>query len=230
LLNTVHSDKITSDGATGTGCQLCGTCCTKGGPAFHTEDRDLIEKGAIPAKYLYTIRKGEPVRDNVRGGIAPAPAEIIKLKGSKGSWTCCFLDESKNRCRIYDDRPVECRALMCWDTRAIEALYDKNRLIRKDLLRGIEGLWHLIEDHEKRCAYREVRTLVNALAGENRADAADRMLKMIKYDKHLRLLVTEKAGMDPEMTDFLFGRPLIETIRMFGVKIQREGEKIVLKG
>lgn len=46
-------------------CMRCGTCCEKGGPGFHQEDRMLIEKGRIPLKYLYTIRKGEFAYDKI---------------------------------------------------------------------------------------------------------------------------------------------------------------------
>ena len=46
-------------------CVRCGTCCGKGGPAFHHEDKMLIEQGIILSKHLYTIRAGEPVYDNV---------------------------------------------------------------------------------------------------------------------------------------------------------------------
>lgn len=49
-----------------THCRRCGTCCEKGGPALHTDDRMLIENGHIPARYLFTIREGEPVVDNVK--------------------------------------------------------------------------------------------------------------------------------------------------------------------
>jgi hypothetical protein len=118
---------------------------------------------------------------------------------------------------------------MCWDTSASEAIYDKNRLTREDLLGGMEGLWGLIEDHETRCSYSEVRMLVDSLAGVNRARSADRILGMVKYDRHLRLVAIDKAGLGPEMTDFLFGRPLTETIRLFGVKVRNEGGKIILR-
>ena len=119
--------------------------------------------------------------------------------------------------------------LKCWDTCDIEANYDKNRLTRRAFLAGVEGLWDLIEDHEGRCAYSRIRPLVNAVAGENRIKAADEILEMVKYDKHLRLLVTEKAGMDPEMTDFFFGRALTETLPLFGVTVRNQEGRVVLK-
>jgi len=41
-------------------------------------------------------------------------------------------------------------------------------------------------------------------------------------------LVREKGGVDPEMLDFLFGRPLTKTIGNYGLKIKREGQDTLL--
>ncbi|MBW2514834.1 MAG: YkgJ family cysteine cluster protein, partial [Deltaproteobacteria bacterium] len=92
-----------------THCIRCGTCCEKGGPSFHIQDRRLIEDGAIHTRYLYTIRKGELVHDNVRGQIKPAGSDIIKIKGKSPSWECVFLHKKDRSCAIYDHRPLECR-------------------------------------------------------------------------------------------------------------------------
>jgi hypothetical protein len=91
--------------------------------------------------------------DNVKGTLAPLSAEIIKIKGHAGKWTCLFYDQATRGCGIYDHRPLECRALNCRDTHRIEAVYETARLTRQDLLSGINGLWELIEDHEQRCSY-----------------------------------------------------------------------------
>ncbi len=181
-----------------TSCIRCGICCKKGGPAFHLEDRHLIEDGLIPAQYLYTIRKGEPVSDNVKGGIVPAGSDIIKIKGkSDSSWECYFFDDTSG-CTIYEHRPAECRALKCWDTRDIKMLYAENRLTRKDLL-GNTRLWELIEDHDSRCAYPK----------EMNADISE----IIRYDDAFRELLAEKGVVRPDRMDFLFGRPLRIAIR-----------------
>ena len=115
-------------------CIRCGTCCTKGGPGFHHADKALIEKGVIHSRYLYTIRKGELAYDNVMQCLAPVADDVIKLKGRDESWICIYYDEDQKACEIYDSRPLECRALQCWDTQPLEAIYDKNRLTRKDLV------------------------------------------------------------------------------------------------
>ncbi|MFC1858310.1 YkgJ family cysteine cluster protein [Thermodesulfobacteriota bacterium] len=200
-------------------CQRCGTCCRKGGPALHLQDKRLIEKGVIPVKHLYTIRKGELVQDNVVGRLEPVSADLIKIKGRGNEWTCRFFEDEGNICRIYQSRPTECRVLKCWDIREIEQLYAKARLSRKDILANINGLWHLIGDHEKRCSYEKIRQL---LGNESRKKGIRNILEMIRYDDEMRVLVVEKSGLDPGMLDFLFGRPLLETIHMFGLHVGKE--------
>jgi Fe-S-cluster containining protein len=217
-------------GTTLSECIRCGTCCEKGGPCFHTEDRKLIEKGKIPSKYLYTIRKGELAHDNVKGCLTPVDSDIIKIKGKKDSWTCIFFDEGKKGCTIYSDRPIECRALKCWDTRELEQIYANNRLTRSDLISEVKGLWDLIKDHQARCDYRKIQSLIKDLAGSNNIHARRKLLEIIRYDAEIRELVVVRGGLDPELLDFLLGRPLTKTLRNYGIKIHQEGQRIRLNG
>ncbi len=193
-------------------CQRCGICCQKGGPALHKEDAPLIERGAIPAKNLFTLRKGEMAVDNVRGYAAPLEDEIIKIKGRDGSWACCFYDTITHACRIYDARPVECRVLACWDTAEIEKMYAQDRLKRQDLLGSISGLWEIVQTHEQRCSYQKIETWIQQIAGDDNAAVKTALNEMVAYDRHLRSLTIEKSGIDPALLDFLFGRPLSETL------------------
>jgi len=223
------NDASTENSGMMQGCRRCGTCCTKGGPAFHNDDKHLIEKGAILSKYLYTIRKGEPVHDNVRDRRHPLPSEIIKIKSREGSATCIFFNAQENRCGIYGSRPVECRVLECWNTSPLEAIYDRHRLTRHDLLKDMEGVWDLVCDHEERCGIGELRSRLDQYAGGDTTVAAERILEMVSYDQNLRLLVTEKMGLPSDMTDFLFGRSLVKIIDLFGIRLEQKGEKLVLK-
>lgn len=212
-----------------TECIRCGTCCKKGGPSFHLEDQELIEKGFIPAKYIYTIRKGERFYDNIKECLLPASSDILKLKGQKDSWTCVFFNEKNSDCTIYDHRPMECRTLKCWDTEDIEKIYAENRLTRKDLISSVEGLWELVESHQARCAYDILTRYVDALEKSSREKPLKGILDLIEYDINIRELVVQKAGLDPELTDFLFGRPITETLRIYGIKIKKEeGEYILI--
>jgi len=199
-------------GAKITGCIRCGTCCRKGGPSFHWEDRSLIEQGLISIKYLYTIRKGEPAYDNICGRIIRTDSDIIKIKGQKNLPTCVFFNIKECCCTIYANRPVECRVLTCWDTTEIERIYAENRLTRKNLLSTVAGLWDLIKDHQARCGYDKIRALMHAPDSDKKDKDFEDVFEMIRYDKHLRQLVAKKGDLDPEITDFLFGRPLAATL------------------
>ncbi len=205
-----------------TECLRCGTCCQKGGPSFHLEDKALVEKGVILAKHLCTIRAGELSYDNIQRHLIPATTDIIKIKGQKDSRTCFFLNIKKNQCRIYDHRPLECRVLKCWDTREIEKIYATNRLIRQDLLSGIEGLWDLIYDHQTRCSYEKLKRLIDALEGAEKDAALKGLREIIAYDAEIRKLAVQKVRLDPEMTDFLFGRPFMETLKVYGFKVKKK--------
>lgn len=204
-------------------CIQCGTCCGKGGPALHKEDIHLIKSGKILCKSLVTIREGEPAFNNVKNRLVPTVSDIIKIKSKRNRRACIFLDDEDGTasCAIYDIRPVECKALQCWDTTAIEALYDRNRLTRKDLLFETKEIWDLITDHQKRCGYDRIRQLL-----DNRKDRDNSKIEevrfWVRYDAHLRSLLSEKGGMDPDIMDFLFGQPLAVTVRRLGIVLDRE--------
>jgi len=211
-------------------CKRCGTCCRKGGPAFHLVDKALIDKGVIQARYLYTIRKNEPAFDNIQGIVRPVSTDIIKIKSRKGSRTCVFFDDHHQSCLIYENRPIECRTLKCWDTAEIEKNYKKDRLTRGDLLSGIRGLWELIEEQDARCEYDQIERLASELKKNGRDQTAARIVEIIEYDTQLRELVIKRGEMDREMLEFIFGRPLKTTINMYGLKIKQEaGKYIVVK-
>ncbi len=198
-------------------CRRCGTCCKKGGPSFHHADKALIEKGVIHSKYLYTIRKGEMAYDNVKQCLDPVSSDGIKLKGKGDSWTCLLFDDKQNACTIYENRPIECRALKCWDTKALEDLYAKRHLKREDLIADIEGLWGIIKDHQARCNYETIQKLVNAINSDRGDEARQKLAEIIQFDIEIRKLVVSWSGLDMEMLDFLFGRPLKQTLKNFGL-------------
>jgi Fe-S-cluster containining protein len=193
----------------------CGTCCRKGGPALHLEDRNLVEKGVIHTRHLYTIRKGEFARDPVRGDLIRVDLDIIKIKGRGDSWACRFLEEDANACRIYAHRPLECRHLECWDISRFEQIYRLGRLSRRDLLAGVQGLWELIEDHEQRCDYDRIRRLPEGRPGPGAAGVGRDTAEMARYDAELRRLMVAQGGLEPEMLDFLLGRPVETVLRLF---------------
>jgi Fe-S-cluster containining protein len=208
-----------------TRCRRCGTCCRQGGPALHLEDRELVESGKIPLQDLFTIRRGEPAYDNVTGVIAPAVTDIVKLKGaSPGSDICRFYESATKGCGIYDNRPAECRALQCWDTRGIQALYNCRRLERRHLLVQATGIWELVQEHQQRCDYRYVAELADQIKQEpSTEESHNKLLELVRYDGSLRQVTLERTGLNPELLPFLFGRPLSFTLQMFKLRLARTG-------
>ncbi|MBI5062791.1 MAG: YkgJ family cysteine cluster protein [Desulfatitalea sp.] len=211
-------------------CRRCGTCCAKGGPALHRSDRDVVDSGKIPLKCLFTIRQGEPAYDNIRRSIAPAATDIIKIKGAADSdTTCIFLDQERVGCEIYESRPVECRVLTCWDTRAMMAMYDQERLTRADLLSRLPALNDLVAEHQERCGYDQVARWAERIKKElGGAEAVEALLDAIRYDQSLRQVAVERTHLDPGLLEFLFGRPLSITIRMFRLKLAKKGEQVTI--
>jgi Fe-S-cluster containining protein len=193
-------------------CSRCGTCCRKGGPALHVEDRGLVEEGFILTRDLYTIRQGELARDPVRNRLIRVESDIIKIKGRGPGWACIFFEEGSNGCRIYTDRPLECRQLECWNTSKIEQIYARDRLSRRDLLVTVEGLWELIEDHGRRCDYDRIRSLLEGRIEARPVRDCSQIAEIARYDAEIRRLMIAQGGLEPDMLDFLLGRPLHQTL------------------
>lgn len=210
-------------------CMKCGTCCRKGGPTLHQVDRSLVENGLIPARYLFTMRAGERVFDNLNKRLAVTDQEMIKIRGTGVDWTCVFFDSGRCDCRIYEHRPSQCNAQKCWAPEDLEALAASTRLTRSNLLSGVRGLWDLIIDHEQRCPYATVKHSADRLyETPDDPSAIGRILEMARYDAALRDSLIQSKKAEPDMLDFLLGRPLAETLPGFGFIIERIGPKLRL--
>jgi Fe-S-cluster containining protein len=201
-------------------CRRCGTCCKKGGPTLHKVDRPLVERGDILLKELFTIRAGEMAYDNVRNERVTVAGDHIKLKGTGDRWTCCRYDDTSSACRDYEHRPLECRRLKCWDTAELEKIYGRDLLSREDLLANVAGLWDLVSDHQRRCSYEAARRLIEQMNGGRAKDARSSLLKMVQYDIEIRRLVADRGGGVAGMLEFLFGRPMSDTLKAEGLNLK----------
>lgn len=199
-------------------CIRCGECCLKGSPTLQMEDLDLLKKGLIGRKDLYTIRKGELVTDNINEGLVVTERELVKVRERKEeSGGCIFYDDPGKACTIYEQRPLQCAALKCWDTREFREVFQGPKLMRKQAIED-QVLMGLIEEHEMRCGYALLEKLVGEIESEGE-EAVEQILDLLKFDYHLRPFVAEKLALNPEEMDFFFGRPLTETITMFGLQV-----------
>jgi Fe-S-cluster containining protein len=145
-------------------CLRCGTCCLKGGPALHLDDKKLLSENTIKLEHLYTIRQGEPALTPFGSKPEFVQTEIIKLKGQTSQWSCLFYDRQDNSCLIYEQKPLECSLLKCWDTTELEAIVGMNLLKRTDLLYQTESLLKIIAFHEQECSYDNLGGLISSLS------------------------------------------------------------------
>ncbi|MDR3639729.1 MAG: YkgJ family cysteine cluster protein [Humidesulfovibrio sp.] len=190
-------------------CRRCGECCRKGGPALHTQDKGLFTgKNAVDLSQVVTLRAGEPAFDQVRGRVAPLPGELLKLKGANQDWTCVFFNAGENACGLYDRRPAECRALFCQDTTELAAMYEQDRLTRRDLLPRGHGVLAVMAEHEALVPPARIAALAEALraGGAEAQDAEFELTRMALADRAFRQSLTERAGIAAEYHEFFFGR------------------------
>jgi len=185
------------------------------------EDLPLLETGVLPRETLFTIRKGETAWDNIEQRIAAADREMIKIRERDGGKGCIFYEEADRSCSIYLQRPAQCRALKCWDTSDFQKVYSTPRLERRHLLSG--GALSLIAEHEKRCDYDRLEDLVKRLRRDGE-DAVQEILNMLRFDFHLRPLASERLGIDDLEMDFLFGSPMIRTIKRYGLTVIHQAD------
>jgi hypothetical protein len=184
------------------------------------EDIPLVREGHIDKGNLYTIRAGELVLDNIHDTLIRTPHEMIKLRGKNEGGGCIYYDDAAKRCSNYAYRPKQCAALACWDVTEFLDVHRRPKALRKDLIAD-SVLLGLIDQHEEKCSYKAIEKQVMEVESEGDR-AIETLIELLKFDYHLRPFVSEKLDIEANQMDFLFGRPLTETITMFGLKVVRE--------
>jgi len=202
-------------------CIRCGTCCLNSSPVLHTQDMSLLTLNSIHRSKLYTIRKDELVRDPIKNKLINSPEELIKIKElSNNRSGCIYFDKTDSICIIYNNRPSQCTALKCWDTEDFMTAYNSPKLERRDIIED-GTLLGLIAEHEKRCSYSLLRNLVEQInsKGEN---VLEEILNILRFDHQIRPFVSRKLDLDSNCMDLYFGRPLAQTISMFGLHVEQK--------
>jgi Fe-S-cluster containining protein len=198
-------------------CACCGTCCRNGPPGLHLEDAVLYSDGVLDKSQLLTLRRGEPVWDNVAGRVVTLSQEMVRLKSDPASGACILL-QGENHCRIYDRRPAQCRALKCWDTSDLERIYSQNRLGRLDLVPPDSALAEIIREHDHRCFLPEVQETVRQLREEGGSGlAADSIGALLYSDRWFRDYLRKHAGAEEDVLHFILGAPLKDILQRMGI-------------
>ena len=203
-----------------THCIRCGECCLGSSPTLQMADVSLVYDGFIERGNLYTIRLGELVRDNIRGELRVTDKEIIKIKENENNPGCIYYDEKAKACTIYEYRPIQCKALACWDESEFMRVYTRPKAYRSDIIRD-KIVLRLMNEHDKRCSYMELDRYVRQIEKDGQG-AVEKILAVLKFDHHIRTFTSKKLGIGLSEMDFLFGRPLIGTIKMFGLKVIKQ--------
>jgi Fe-S-cluster containining protein len=201
----------------GNQCIRCGTCCQKGGPALHGEDKKILLEGYIPRERLITIRKGEWAFSPLSGGLAPVQQEFVKVAGKGKGWVCCFYNEAKSSCTLYAHRPLECRLLQCWDTAQLLSVIGKDVLSRQDIISADEPIADMIESQEKECSVLMAEDLIAVLL-EKHDDPKSlaKLTALVHRDIAIRSMAIAEFGLSLEAELFLFGRPLFKILSARG--------------
>ncbi len=207
-------------------CLRCGECCRLGSPSLHLEDVDLLARGLISFRQIYTLRRGEPVRLNIEAKLSTLPSELIKFKEDQEKGYCRFYSENQNSCGIYENRPLQCRFQQCWNPEALEKLWQEQKLTRRDILENDQDLMELLELHDERCDPERLNHLFIQLHNTRDMTVLDQVLEMLRQDVAIRSLATTKLNRDEEELDFLLGRPLAEILRPYGFRVEMDQDGV----
>jgi len=201
-------------------CIRCGECCLSSSPTLQMADVSLVYDGLIEKSNIYAIRVGELVRDNVKGEMKVTDKEILKIREKENGRGCIYYDDEEKGCTMYEHRPIQCRALACWDESEFMRVYARPKLSRRDVIND-RNLLRLMAEHDKKCSYMELEKCVGQIEKEGEK-AVKSILELLKFDYKIRLLIAERLNIVSAEMDFILGRPLTETINMFGLKVIRE--------
>ena len=211
-------------------CIRCGTCCLKGGPALHHEDRELILQDTIQLEHLVTIRRGEPVVSPLGDKLEYLQAEIIKLKGQANDWACLFFDRQNSSCLMYQHRPIECSLLKCWDTGPLERIINKKLLCRTDIVADDSPVLLHITTHEEECSLAGLESLISSLSVKSlQNEVMAELTDMVRKDMAIRARALAEPDFPEKIELYIFGRPLFKILQNFGIMVQELGGTLVLQ-
>jgi Fe-S-cluster containining protein len=198
----------------GESCVRCGECCEKGSPTLLSPDLGLFQREVLTWNDVYTLRSGEKATTR-EGEVATLTEERLKVREVPGTRQCWFYLAANRTCRIYADRPEQCRRQNCWGeppppTAPAELLQ------RHHLFVSLPEVWELIREHQARCDCAEV---VRCLAdlGAGREAAGDALFEALHFDHYLRRMLIDDWELTPEAAECLLGRPLSEFLGTLGL-------------
>lgn len=201
-------------------CDCCGTCCRKGGPALHAKDRELVESGLLSFGDIITIRKGEYVLNPISDEPHPAGEEFLKIQGKGADWCCTFLDNESLTCTIYQNRPLACRILKCWDPDDILEIAGKELVTRFDFIPENNPVFNLMKKHDENCPVPDIAMLRARLLEKNQREETLAVLTgLANRDLQIRSGAIQQFRLSLSDELFFFGRPMFQLLVPVGISV-----------
>ncbi|MBI4643603.1 MAG: YkgJ family cysteine cluster protein [Deltaproteobacteria bacterium] len=195
-------------------CVRCGECCELSSPTLLAPDLALFRREILTWNEVYALRPGEQVTSR-EGKASTLAEERLKVREVPGSRQCWFYLAATNKCRIYEDRPEQCRRQQCWGEEA-PVPEAAELLSREALLADVPEIWDLITAHEERCALSRVFQTLQALETEPDT-AGEALFDALHFDHYLRQMLQEEWELSAPATEFILGRPLTQFLRDHGI-------------
>ncbi len=200
----------------GASCVRCGECCEVGSPTLLSGDLGLFQREVLGWNDVYTLRAGEKAT-NREGQVTALTEERLKVREVPGTRQCWFYLAANRTCRIYADRPEQCRRQNCWSEPPPPA-GPEELLQRRHLLMAVPEVWALVQEHQARCDSAEVARRLAEVGAGNEA-AGDALFEALHFDHYLRQMLIADWELTPGATEFVLGRPLSQFLETFGLNV-----------
>ncbi|MFZ5447475.1 MAG: YkgJ family cysteine cluster protein [Thermodesulfobacteriota bacterium] len=199
----------------GQSCVRCGECCRKGSPVLLGPDLGLFAREVLTWNDVYTLKPGEKATTREEQ-VIPLKEERLKVREIPGSHQCWFYMAATRTCRIYEDRPEQCRRQNCWGEPP-EPSAPEELLQRRHLFTGVPEVWELIQEHQTRCDCATIaRLLTDSETGGD--EAGNALFEALHFDHYLRQMLMDDWELTRAATELLLGRPISDFLATYGVK------------
>jgi Fe-S-cluster containining protein len=196
-------------------CVRCGECCEISSPTLLAPDLAMFQKEILSWNEVYTLRPGEQITSR-EGKPETLKEERLKIREVPGSRQCWFYLAATNSCRIYDDRPEQCRRQECWGDE--DRVLDTSELLNREaLMAGAPEIWDLIRAHEERCGIGRLSQALKGLEAEP-DQAGEALFDALHFDHYLRQMLQQEWELSEAATELLLGRPLTRFLKDHGIK------------
>jgi Fe-S-cluster containining protein len=198
-------------------CVRCGECCEKSSPTLLLSDLPLFTQEVLTWNEVYAMPQGDLAASREEKPTI-LKEERLKVREVPGSRQCWFYQAAQQRCRIYEQRPEQCRRKQCWDEPPPEP-DSEEFLSRRHLFEGVPEVWELIAAHQERCDRVKVREALAQLA-RGQTEAGDVLFEALHFDHYLRQMLLGEWQLSPaavEMLPFLLALGYKTTLTPEGV-------------